>query len=175
MTAFILALEKGMRLLVGAVMISIMVIVVADVLLRYAFRAPLTWTHDVISLYLMVAVFYLTLSGSYGARHHVSVDLLYRHIPVRTRNLLRAGFSLVAAVLIVLIAWQVGERAFAGFLRGDRLSGGFPWPTWVAGFIAAFGCIVFVLRLLTEAAILTAGAGRFVDETDPLVRTGLSD
>ena len=64
---------------------------------------------------------------------------------------------------------------FTGFLRGDRLSGGFPWPTWVAGFIAAFGCIVFVLRLLTEAAILTAGAGRFVDETDPLVRTGLSD
>ena len=48
--------------LASVCLFAIMVIVFLDVGLRYIFNSPLGWSYDVISLYLMVALFFLTVS-----------------------------------------------------------------------------------------------------------------
>ena len=170
MARLLLSIETVFRYIVGAVLMTIMFIVVADVVLRYVFHAPLVWVHDVIQLYLMSALFFFALSWSYAGRHHINVDLLYRRAPARLRNLSRGLFSLASALVMALIAWKAAQLGWAGYLRGDALSGGIPWPTWISAVIAAIGCAVFVLRLLLEAFLMLTGLGRYESDDDPLVR-----
>lgn len=52
------AVEKFGVGLAGLLMLAIMFVVVADVALRYLFNAPLSWSYELISVYLMVGLFF---------------------------------------------------------------------------------------------------------------------
>ena len=55
-------LERQFANVAAIVLFLLMTIVVADVFLRYLMNRPIAWAYDVISLYMMPAIFYLTLS-----------------------------------------------------------------------------------------------------------------
>ena len=60
MDGIIAGIERLYRLVAATCLAAIMLIVAADVLLRYLFNAPLSWAFDLISLYLMAGVFFLS-------------------------------------------------------------------------------------------------------------------
>src|SRR3546814_15061757 len=57
-------LEDAAGILAAIVMFLIMVIATTDVMLRYVFNSPFSWSYDFNGLYLMTALFYLGLSGT---------------------------------------------------------------------------------------------------------------
>src|ERR1700730_12646656 len=68
--------ERLMALVAAFMMFAIMVIVAADVAMRYIFNSPFAWAYDLISLYLMGALFYFALSRAFAEGAHISVDIL---------------------------------------------------------------------------------------------------
>lgn len=58
-----------------AVLVTITVIVSADVVMRYLLNRPFSWAYDLISLYLMAALFYLAVSRTFSLNAHIGVDL----------------------------------------------------------------------------------------------------
>lgn len=145
------AIESVTRVLTGLILMVIMFVVFADVVLRYVFHAPLVWAHDLIAMYLMVALFFLALSWSYAAGQHITVDLLYRRMSVPVRNLARALSSILSAIIIAIIGWKVGLMSYDSWRLGDVIAGPIAWPTWIPSAIAMLGCILLLVRLVTEA------------------------
>ena len=56
------ALDNGLMALGCLMLFSLMCVVVADVSLRYLFNAPLQWSYQVISSYLMPGLFFMAAS-----------------------------------------------------------------------------------------------------------------
>lgn len=153
--------ESLCGVLTVVVMLAIMGIVSADVAMRYLFHSPLSWAFDLIGLYLMAAVFFLSLSATYADNGHVGVDLLLRRLPVAGRRLAEIVTCLVAIPLFAAMAKMGAERALDNFVNNDTLSGLVPWPTWIAAALVPLGSVLLLarlaLRLVGHVASLLSG------------------
>lgn len=132
----------------GALCIAaIMTIAGADVLARYAFNRPLAWSYDLISLFLLTGVFYLSLADTQRAGEHIAVDLLHNRVGERWRHAMYAlayGLSLPVVWVMMTASYRSTRRAF---VNNEVLMGAVAWPTWIASCIIAFGLTLLLLRL----------------------------
>jgi len=145
-TGPLVRVERAADRLAAGVLLVIMLIVVSDVGLRYAFNSPLSWSYDLISLYLMLAAFFPALAPTHRNDGHIAVDLFQRHIPARA---LRIGLALghsAALVLFALMTWLFAGKAFAAAAAGEAMYGVFPWPTWPRYAIVCLGLALLTLR-----------------------------
>jgi TRAP-type C4-dicarboxylate transport system permease small subunit len=155
----------------GLVIFAVMLIVAADVVMRYAFNAPFAWSYDVISIYLMAAAFFLSASDTLRRGHHVNVDLAYERFPPagqRASKLL--GWSL-SAVLFGIMSMLAARSAWSRWQGGDVVAGAIPWPTWIPSALATFGLALLTIRLvlgsLGLALALVTGEGRLAAPANP--------
>lgn len=152
------AIEAGLAALSRIALFAIMMIVIADVALRYLFHAPLSWPYPVIGNYLMVLVFFFALPNTLSANHHIEIDIFKPLYPVRFRELSLAIGFLASAVVMILIAhesWLRFARAWSG---DERLASTVAWPTWITHAVVWIGVGVFVLRILHRAGSHLIGA-----------------
>ena len=102
-------------------MTLILGVLVVDVVLRYVFNAPLTWSHEFCSLML-----FLTLTMAFPQtwlRHaHIRAELLGEALSSKVQTLIaRLCWALVAAFMVVLI-WQNWKDAEFMLLIGETSS-----------------------------------------------------
>jgi len=145
----------------AAIMFAIMVIVVADVAMRYLFNAPLDWSYDLIARYLIVYLFYFALSDTLRRDRHIVVDILARITPPRVRHALELiGYGL-SLVVFGIMAWLGTERAWTEFVGNDIVFDSLQWPSWVVSAALPIGVAVMLLRVtmrILALALTLAGA-----------------
>lgn len=134
-------------------MVLIMLIVVADVALRYAFHRPLTWAFDFISLYLMAAVFYFVLSSAYVSRSLVSIDVLYDLFSLRGKAIARLVTNVSSLGFFILVAYASALQAHEALMAKEVVGGLIPWPTWISGAIVTFGAVLLGVRMFADVTI----------------------
>lgn len=150
LTTALRRLERCSSALAMTVLVAIMLIVVGDVFLRYAFHRPLTWSYDFISLYLMAALFYFALSVSYQAKALVNIDMLYERFSPRGKICAGLLTNLSAIALFMLVSYASAQRAYEEFIYDDVIGGVIPWPTWISAAIVTAGTLLLVLRMALE-------------------------
>lgn len=151
-------LERISMFVAAAFVLSIMAIAVIDVALRYGFNAPLPWSYDLISIYLMAGVFFLGLPQTLGADGHVSVDILHNRLSKRQRHTaLISGYVLSLGAFAVMVA-SAFERLVESFVRGETIIGSAYWPTWISMLFIAVGLGLTLLRILHRALGHSASA-----------------
>ena len=93
-------------LVLGKVALSLMVLaIVVDVSLRYAFNAPLFGTLDISTL-LMVVVIASGVAYTAHLKRHVTVDILVDQLSPRHRVVIDTVVGIVSAVFLALIVWR---------------------------------------------------------------------
>ncbi|MCC7275303.1 MAG: TRAP transporter small permease [Alphaproteobacteria bacterium] len=152
----IVLVEAVARLAAAVMMAAVMLIVVADVVLRYVFNSPLAWAYDFVSLYLMVGIFFLVLSDSYMAGALVSVDLLQQLMPAAVRGPVDLLIAAVGFVVFALIAYVGGVEAVGSFLGDDVVAGAIAWPTWPGHAFVPVGAGLLAIRLLLHFVVRAA-------------------
>jgi TRAP-type C4-dicarboxylate transport system permease small subunit len=157
------AIEKVASTIVAIFMFAIMIIVFSDVVMRYAFNRPFSWAYDLISLYLMAGVFFLSLSGTYAVNGHVSVDILMPHFSPLIRRLCAIVANFVGLAIFIPIAWLGYQRALDNYVSSDVLAGAVPWPTWASAVLVPIGAVLLSLRL---AVHFVANLGSIVTGED---------
>lgn len=144
----ILFLESIWMAVASVALFAIMVIVFCDVGLRYFFNSPLAWSYDLISLYLMVALFFLAVSSTQASNHHVRVDIIFRHVPPHARHVMELiGYILTAAAMIGIL-YQGSIKFWDNLQAGDVVAGAIPWPTWATAIFVPLGVGLLLLRLV---------------------------
>lgn len=158
-------LENAASAGAAASLFAIMLIVVVDVMLRYLFNSPLSWSYDFISIYLMGIAFFFSLSETLRRNHHVSVDILYLRLSLQMRRIWKlAGWSLSFALFAVIFA-LAAHTSWARWAGDNVVAGAIPWPTWIPAAIAALGFLLLLARLALGvlALALALAAGRRLD------------
>lgn len=144
--------ENVAGVIAAFVLAAIMFIATGDVAMRYVFNKPFAWSYDLISLYLMVALFYLVLSSTYAHNAHVAVDILHSYMSERTRRLCEIVICGLSAVLFGLITYVGFTRMVAAYTDGDVIAGAIEWPSWISIAFVPFGAGLLTLRLALSFA-----------------------
>lgn len=136
---------------IAAVAFALMMFVtVIDVVGRYGFNRPLTWSFDLTTQYLMVAGFFLAISAAQASRQHVSIDVIARKMPPRVQAALLVPACVLACILMVVIAWAGWQGFMRAWSRGLVMDGVIAWPRWPTYLLVAFGSALMAFRLATE-------------------------
>lgn len=167
-------IERILTFIAVSFLFVIMVLVVADVFMRYVVNRPFSFTYDLIGLYLLAGVFFLTLSDALREHAHVGVDILLRRFPPAGRRLSEIVTALIGLFVFVLISKLGFDRALDNYQQSDVLAGAIPWPTWISAALVPFGCGVLVLRLALQLVgnIFSLATGRDLYPLPPITGAG---
>ena len=146
LSAFITKFEASFMALSSLALFAIMVIVTIDVVMRYVFNQPLEWAYDVISLYLMVGVFFFALSDTLHEHGHVSIDVLIKYMPGWVRHGGETIGYAVATFVFVLVTLQAIDRMSESYRLDEMLASAYNWPTWPAYLPVVLGTALLTVR-----------------------------
>lgn len=150
-------LSDRLNVLAALAMVFVMLLTVADVILR-RFILPVPGAYDIVSL---VSSFIISFSLGYTSvqKGHIAVEFLFEKLPERAARILSAVNELVAATFFGILAWQSVAYALRSMASGEvsptiRL----PFFPFIIGL--ALGCLLLSLIL----------AVNFIKETEKAVR-----
>ena len=140
-------------IVVVAALFAIMAITVVDVVMRYGFNSPLAFAYDLITQYLLVAAFFLSLSYTLRVGGHMNVDMLLVSIrSERARAALRVIGDALSIALFLALLYAGYATAQDAWSRGERLAGALPLPVWISQAFVPLGVALLLLRLACRIA-----------------------
>lgn len=163
-------LERIVSLLAALMLFLIMAIVASDVAMRYLFNRPWGWSYDVISLYIIVALFFLALSRTFAVNGHINVDLLHHVLSLQARRVCEVVICLLSAAFFGVMTQAGAVRAWGHYQAEDVLAGAFAWPTWMSAIFVPLGAGLLTLRLVLSGAChaYTLATGRVIIPLPPI-------
>ena len=135
----------------AVLVITLVVLMLYDVVLRYALNAPTTWGNDM-NTWLMGASFVLSIAYAMSTDSHVRVDLLYDE---RTRPRMRY-FDLIGLTFVILptvtwITWGLLAHFQEAYRTGERSgSGGWNPIVWPFKLILLVGFVILTMQIVAE-------------------------
>jgi TRAP-type C4-dicarboxylate transport system permease small subunit len=151
--------EDALMWLVIVSYMLILGIVTVDVAMRYLFNSPLPWSFVLVSNYLMVAAFFLSISYTQRVGGHIGVDLLHDLLPDALKRWSAVVLRLLGVLFVGLIAVGGYNATVDAYTRDLTEFGYIPWPTWLSLIFVPIGAGLFALRLALEAGRIALGAG----------------
>jgi TRAP-type mannitol/chloroaromatic compound transport system permease small subunit len=163
-------IERATMLVGAAMLFSIMMISALDVAMRYAMNMPLTWSYDLISVFLMCGVFFFSLSDTLRNNEHVAVDLLHSTMNDRARHAALLLGYVLASIVFCAMTSVAYARLVASYTNDEVLASSVAWPTWIAALFVTLGLGVTSLRILyrTCGHFVSAVTGRSFIALPPL-------
>ena len=161
-------------MVIGCLMLfALMFVVVGDVVLRYLFNSPLQWSYEVISSYLMPGLFFFAASHTLKAHAHVAVDIVHNYVERRTRYVLEAVTSVLAAPVFLLCTVVSARNTWADLATAATSTSGLALPTWTISVMLPIGFGMLTLRLVLNAIgyIATLVSGRELKPLPPISGT----
>lgn len=145
------ALDRAAVVVACVMLFALMLVVVSDVAMRYVFGAPITWSYDVISFFLMPGLFFLAASDTLRANGHVAVDMLHNYLSARWRFIFEALSCAVTAVVFGVISSVSFSKTLEDIQSGSHLASGLELPSWSTSFLFPLGFALLTLRATLEA------------------------
>jgi TRAP-type C4-dicarboxylate transport system permease small subunit len=132
----------------GGLLVVIVLITVADVILRRLFHSPLRASMELTELFVGTVVF-LALAYCAVRGAHIVVDVLIAKFPRRPQLNIVAIMQFMTTAMSAVLTWQLVLYAIALSQKGDY-SIVLKWPIWVFVIIGAIGFGLLTLAFLIE-------------------------
>ena len=131
--------------------VVLVVLMLYDVLMRYAFNAPTTWGND-LNTFLMGGAFVMSIAYALATDAHVRVDLLYneenRH---RLGYVDLIGFLFLVLPIVAWITWGLYGYMVEAIVSGERTgSGGWNPVVWPFRVVLFVGFVILMLQVVAE-------------------------
>jgi len=141
----------------------LIVLITADIVLRFLFNHPIMSSHELVMFMMGISVF-TTLSYTATQKGHVRIDLLISRFPERTQKILDNIMLILSAGLFALISQQTIVRATA--LHAEGLTSSILHiPVYPFYLFAAFGFgLLCLVVLVSIVASLMPTDEEFVEE-----------
>jgi TRAP-type C4-dicarboxylate transport system permease small subunit len=141
-------LASWLSIICGLMMWSLMVITVYEVVLRYFFHNPPTWSMPV-AQYALLWIVSLSISYTQARGTHIKIDAIIVRAPQQIQTIVGMVVSVLAILFFILFTWS-GINYSLEIFREARDSG--PtlfWPLFPIIVIMPVGGFLMVLQLLT--------------------------
>ena len=166
-------LDSALMWVGSAMLFALMLLIVSDVGLRYLFNAPLAWSYEIVSSYLMPGLFFFSVSHTFQAHGHVAVDIVHNYLDRHTRYVLEALTNAMAAPVFAWCALAASQKTLDDFASGAASSSGLGLPTWSISSMLPLGFGLLALRLVLNALshVMTLVLHREVSTLPPISGT----
>ncbi|MEL7397076.1 MAG: TRAP transporter small permease [Pseudomonadota bacterium] len=122
--------------LAGAALLLAVALYAFEVVARYLFDAPTTWSGEVVQYALAILIF-CALPDVTRRSAHVAIDIVPESLPENARIIVARMNSLVAALATGIAAWIVAGESLRQFEKGLMTNAANPVPRWwITAFIA---------------------------------------
>ena len=123
----------------------------ADVVGRYFFNKPFTFTVEITEL-AMGLIVYFAVGLTTHANEHISVDFVTLRLSDWLRALVELLTNLVALAFLAVMVWRVWLRAVDLLANGDVTQ---VWriPLWPVAFAMAFGSVFLLTGVFLHMAV----------------------
>ncbi len=153
-------------LLGAAAVILMMLQIVADVIAKNVFTAPLPLTSIFVANYYMVLVAFAPLAMAEKLNRHISVELVWKQLAAGPREWLAAFACLFSALICGGVAWQLWGEALKKYASGTLIvEQSISMPTWPGYFVLPIGFGLTALVLLYRFALSVTGLASGLGET----------
>lgn len=144
-------ITRAMHGVASVALVVMMMIVVADVLLRAAFNMPVKGAYDVVSIALLVMTMF-GIAPVVARRGEILIDLIDGILPPAGLRFLAVFAAAVGVGLFAFFGWSMIQPAMDSWRWGEvSLELGMPkWPLWVvafAGLVGIFWAYLLQLRV----------------------------
>jgi TRAP-type C4-dicarboxylate transport system permease small subunit len=128
----------------------LVVLVSVDIILRYAFNAPLQWARDVNGLLLLTATF-CTLPHTWDRAYHIRMEIFYVRVRAERRRWLDVLASLAGIVFFGFMAVQA-FLYLPFMIRTNETGEDLLLPIWPFMVVLGVCALVTVARLFANPA-----------------------
>jgi TRAP-type C4-dicarboxylate transport system permease small subunit len=146
-----LVVEESLVIVAGMFVIVMMLITMADVVMRSFFNSPLEGAYE-ITEFMMAGVVFLGLAYMQREKGHLAIEIFTERMPPWARSVVRMFGYLVALMLFSAIAYETTELAYEAWDIQDYTMGAARLPLWPVKSAIAFGSILFCIRLVVDMA-----------------------
>jgi TRAP-type mannitol/chloroaromatic compound transport system permease small subunit len=145
------ALSKFCGTLAALTVVVLVVLMLYDVVLRYAFNAPTTWGND-LNTFLMGGAFVMSIAYALSTDSHVRVDLLYTEDNRHYLNYVDlVGLTLIILPVVAWLTWGLWGYLLEGIRTGERTgSGGWNPVVWPFRVVLVLGFVMFTIQIFAE-------------------------
>jgi TRAP-type C4-dicarboxylate transport system permease small subunit len=141
---------------------ALAVMTFGDVIARYFFNAPFTFTVELTEIAMGVLI-YFGVGLTTHDNEHIRVDFVTLRLSAWWRALLVLVTNVVALAFLALLVWRLWLRA-AALLKAGDVSPVMLIPRWPTAFIMSVGAVFFLTGLLVHTI---AASRRLTDEEAP--------
>ena len=120
----------GLASLSAILLLVILSLYVSEIVLRYGFNAPTTWSADVV-VYCLPAFVFLALPEISRRGTHVAITFLIESISGRAVRLLQLAIGIFCSALSFVAAWITGNIVLRLIASGILTEGVTPIPKWI--------------------------------------------
>lgn len=144
------AASRALFALAGAALALIVVLYASEVVARYFFDAPTTWSGEAVQ-YSLAVVLFCALPDVTRRSAHVAIDIVPEALPDKRRRTLASINNLIAAGVTASAGWIVFGEALTQFNRGLLTNAAHPIPRWWLTAVIAVGLFGASLHFLRHA------------------------
>jgi len=123
-------------------------LVVADVIMRRVFNSPLTFSYELIEIALVIVV-WSAICYSTASERHISVSVFVSRLPAKTEKFITAVVDFISVVLFGIIGWQSITFALNTW-DIHKVTQILRVPYYPVVFLVALGAILAGLMLLVR-------------------------
>ncbi len=139
---------RGFNWISGGAMLAMMLVLVANILLRAVANQPILGTIELIQ-YLMAFVVFFAIAYTQVYRRHIRVDVLSTRFPKKLAAVFDVIATLLGLVLFGLVSWQSAIYGMQ-LLDSGIISMAFGFREGWFYFVVTFGSVLFCLVLLAH-------------------------
>jgi len=148
LTDLVTGLSRLLDRLAGLCMVAMMLLVVANVLLRALFKRPILGTYEYVG-FLAAAVIGLSLAYCAVQNGHIAVSFVVDRLSPRMQAIVDIIVNALALCFWSLSTWHVGKYAYSISVNGV-VSSTTQTPLYYFVYLVAFGLSVLCLVLLVK-------------------------
>jgi len=121
------------------------ILVVAQVVLRYVFNDPLTWSEEMARI-LFIYLAFVGIGAAYGRRRHMSIDALVILLPARMKKAVQfAVVGIASAFLLAVI--MITARSMVELHRMDITTPALEYPMTLVYLVIPLGMSALIAQM----------------------------
>lgn len=152
-------INKWLAELAGWVVVVMMITISYDVVMRYAFGMPTTWSFE-LNGYMLIFVMFFSGAWALPAGGHVSVDIITERIALRKKAWLEVVTSIMAILYTFMFTYESILFTWDAWENMTRSTQYLAWPLWPTRLFLVIGGLAlmfeFIFRLMNNVNILRA-------------------
>jgi TRAP-type C4-dicarboxylate transport system permease small subunit len=128
-----------------ACVIIMALLVIAQVILRYVFNDPLTWSEEM-SRIVFIYLAFIGIGAAYGRRRHMFIDVIVNALPAGAKRAVRFGVVGVASAFLLAVI-LITFRSIAELYRVEIATPALEYPMALVYLVIPVGLSALIAQM----------------------------